>query len=54
MNDLQRGKIWTIQLLAVACLSLAVKMEEINVLLTVDLQVNTKCPIQELVFIGLS
>ncbi|TMW82133.1 hypothetical protein EJD97_006716 [Solanum chilense] len=39
LYELPRGKIWTIQLLAVACLSLAVKMEEINVPLTVDLQV---------------
>ncbi|OIS95948.1 PREDICTED: cyclin-D4-1-like [Nicotiana attenuata] len=39
LYELPRGKTWTIQLLAVACLSLAVKMEEINVPLTVDLQV---------------
>ncbi|XP_059307419.1 cyclin-D4-1-like [Lycium ferocissimum] len=39
LYELPRGKTWTIQLLAVACLSLAVKMEEIDVPLTVDLQV---------------
>ncbi|KAK4367005.1 hypothetical protein RND71_014885 [Anisodus tanguticus] len=39
LYELPRSKSWTIQLLAVACLSLAVKMEEINVPLTVDLQV---------------
>ncbi|KAJ8557482.1 hypothetical protein K7X08_003107 [Anisodus acutangulus] len=39
LYELPRSKTWTIQLLAVACLSLAVKMEEINVPLIVDLQV---------------
>ncbi|KAK3007688.1 hypothetical protein RJ639_013728, partial [Escallonia herrerae] len=34
-----RGKTWTVQLLAVACLSLASKVEEVKVPLTVDLQV---------------
>ncbi|KAF6152919.1 hypothetical protein GIB67_039626 [Kingdonia uniflora] len=34
-----RGKAWIMQLLAVACLSLATKMEEIEVHLSVDLQV---------------
>lgn len=37
--ELPRGKTWTVQLLAVACLSLAAKLEEITVPLTVDLQV---------------
>ncbi|CAA2965381.1 cyclin-D4-2-like [Olea europaea var. sylvestris] len=37
--DLPRGKTWGFQLLAVACLSLAAKMEEIEVPSTVDLQV---------------
>ncbi|KAL2538537.1 Cyclin-D4-1 [Forsythia ovata] len=37
--DLPRGKTWAIQLVAVACLSLAAKMEEIHVPSTVDLQV---------------
>ncbi|XP_009614641.1 cyclin-D4-1 isoform X1 [Nicotiana tabacum] len=39
LYELPRSKTWTVQLLAVACLSLAAKMEEINVPLTVDLQV---------------
>ncbi|CAN4126760.1 unnamed protein product [Withania somnifera] len=39
LYELPRGKTWTCQLLAVACLSLAVKMEEITVPLIVDLQV---------------
>ncbi|KAF6145548.1 hypothetical protein GIB67_037581 [Kingdonia uniflora] len=38
-SDVQKGKAWIMQLLAVACLSLATKMEEIEVLLSVDLQV---------------
>ncbi|KAF6161185.1 hypothetical protein GIB67_007826, partial [Kingdonia uniflora] len=37
--ELPRGKAWIMQLLAVACLSLAAKMEEIEVPLPVDLQV---------------
>ncbi|CAA2991298.1 cyclin-D4-1-like [Olea europaea subsp. europaea] len=37
--DLPRGKTWVFQLLAVACLSLAAKVEEIEVPSTVDLQV---------------
>ncbi|XP_059643154.1 cyclin-D4-1-like [Cornus florida] len=37
--ELPRGKTWTVQLLAVACLSLATKMEETKVPITVDLQV---------------
>ncbi|KAL8133936.1 cyclin-D4-1 [Apium graveolens] len=39
LYELPSGKKWTVQLLAVACLSLAAKMEEVNVPLTVDLQV---------------
>ncbi|KAA8546743.1 hypothetical protein F0562_003172 [Nyssa sinensis] len=37
--ELPRGKTWTVQLLAVACLSLATKVEETKVPMTVDLQV---------------
>ncbi|KAJ8561400.1 hypothetical protein K7X08_027590 [Anisodus acutangulus] len=37
--DLPKGKVWMIQLLAVACLSLAAKMEEIEVPLSIDLQI---------------
>ncbi|PSS21484.1 Cyclin-D2-1 like [Actinidia chinensis var. chinensis] len=37
--ELPSGKTWTVQLLAVACLSLATKMEETTVPLTTDLQV---------------
>ncbi|KAK7307254.1 hypothetical protein VNO77_40149 [Canavalia gladiata] len=37
--DLPRGISWTVQLLAVACLSIAAKMEEIKVPPSVDLQV---------------
>ncbi|KAG9155440.1 hypothetical protein Leryth_009867 [Lithospermum erythrorhizon] len=37
--ELPRGTTWASQLLAVACLSLAAKMEEVEVPLTVDLQV---------------
>lgn len=36
---MQNGKAWTMQLLAVACLSLAAKMDEIDVPLSLDLQV---------------
>lgn len=39
LYELPRGKKWCVQLLAVACLSIAAKMEEVNVPLTVDLQV---------------
>ncbi|KAJ8541988.1 hypothetical protein K7X08_016854 [Anisodus acutangulus] len=39
LYELPRSKTWTVQLLAVACLSIAAKMEEINVPSTVDLQV---------------
>ncbi|KAM7523793.1 hypothetical protein LguiA_013695 [Lonicera macranthoides] len=39
LHQMPRGEPWTIQLLAVACLSLAVKMEEIEVPKTLDLQV---------------
>ncbi|TKY69930.1 Cyclin-D4-1 protein [Spatholobus suberectus] len=37
--ELLRGASWTVQLLAVACLSIAAKMEEIKVPQSVDLQV---------------
>ncbi|KAK8642730.1 hypothetical protein V6N13_012063 [Hibiscus sabdariffa] len=37
--ELPKGKAWTMQLLAVACVSLASKMEEIEVPLLLDLQV---------------
>ncbi|KAF4350417.1 hypothetical protein CsatB_023927 [Cannabis sativa] len=37
--ELPRGKAWTVQLLAVACLSLAAKMDETKVPQSVDLQV---------------
>ncbi|KAE8671507.1 6-phosphofructokinase 5 [Hibiscus syriacus] len=37
--DLPKGKTWTVQLLAVACLSIAAKMEETKVPAPVDLQV---------------
>ena len=36
---LQNGKAWVMHLLSVACLSLAAKMEEIEVPLLLDLQV---------------
>ncbi|KAB2055736.1 hypothetical protein ES319_A11G057400v1 [Gossypium barbadense] len=39
MYDLPRGKTWTVQLLAVACLSIAAKMEETKVPSSVNLQV---------------
>lgn len=39
LYELPSGKKWTVQLLAVACLSLAAKMEEVNVPVSVDLQV---------------
>ncbi|CAA2961523.1 cyclin-D4-1-like [Olea europaea subsp. europaea] len=37
--DLPQGKPWVVRLIAVSCLSLAAKMEEIEVPLSVDLQV---------------
>ncbi|XP_052190419.1 cyclin-D4-1-like isoform X2 [Diospyros lotus] len=37
--ELPRGQAWPVQLLAVACLSLGIKMEETTVPLSVDLQV---------------
>lgn len=39
INCLQKGKAWMTQLVSVACLSLAVKMEETEVPLILDLQV---------------
>ncbi|KAI5054947.1 hypothetical protein GOP47_0030092 [Adiantum capillus-veneris] len=39
LHQLPSGKAWTLQLLSVACLSLAAKMEEIEVPLLLDLQV---------------
>ncbi|XP_062100184.1 cyclin-D4-2-like [Humulus lupulus] len=39
LYELPRGKAWTVQLLAVACLSLAAKMDETKVPQSVDLQV---------------
>lgn len=41
LHQLPSGKAWTLQLLSVACLSLAAKMEEIEVPLLLDLQVDT-------------
>lgn len=38
--DLQKGRAWMMQLLAVTCLSLAAKMEESEVPLSLDLQVD--------------
>lgn len=38
----QRDKPWMLQLLAVTCISLAAKVEEIRVPLLLDLQVNKK------------
>lgn len=37
---LQKGKAWMMQLLAVACVSLAAKMDETEVPLCLDLQVH--------------
>nr|XP_025651051.1 cyclin-D4-1-like isoform X1 [Arachis hypogaea]XP_025697710.1 cyclin-D4-1-like isoform X1 [Arachis hypogaea] len=39
LYELPRGKSWTMQLLAVACLSIGAKMEEVKVPQSVDLQV---------------
>ncbi|XP_050123876.1 cyclin-D4-1-like [Malus sylvestris] len=39
LYELPRGKTWALQLLAVACLSIAAKVEETNVPQSVDLQV---------------
>ncbi|CAH2043351.1 unnamed protein product [Thlaspi arvense] len=39
VHDFPSGKAWTVQLLAVACLSLAAKIEETEVPMLVDLQV---------------
>lgn len=36
---IQKGKAWMMQLLAVACLSIAAKMEETEVPLTLDIEV---------------
>ena len=46
---MQKGKAWMMQLLAVACLSLAAKMEETEVPLILDLQVKIH---QSIVFLG--
>ncbi|KAI5073563.1 hypothetical protein GOP47_0011576 [Adiantum capillus-veneris] len=42
-NNLPIGKSWMLQLLSVACLSLAAKMEEVDVPLLLDLQVGPDC-----------
>ncbi|MCO5573309.1 hypothetical protein L7F22_027078 [Adiantum nelumboides] len=42
-HKLPSGKSWMIQLLSVACLSLAAKMEEVDVPLLLDLQVGPDC-----------
>lgn len=42
-HKLPNGKSWMIQLLSVACLSLAAKMEEVDVPLLLDLQVGPDC-----------
>ncbi|MCO5589233.1 hypothetical protein L7F22_043199 [Adiantum nelumboides] len=42
LHQLPSGKAWTLQLLSVACLSLAAKMEEIEVPLLSDLQVGAE------------
>ena len=47
---MQKGKAWMMQLLAVACLSLAAKMEETEVPLILDLQVKTQP--EAVVFLG--
>jgi hypothetical protein len=38
---LQQGKVWMLQLLSVACMSLAAKMEETEVPILLDLQVES-------------
>lgn len=43
LHQLPMGKAWMIQLLSVACLSLAAKMEEVEVPLLLDLQVAPDC-----------
>eukprot|EP00250_Pteridium_aquilinum_P003531 c13843_g1_i1 orf=105-1238(+) len=43
LHQLPMGKAWMIQLLSVACLSLAAKMEEVEVPLLLDLQVLPEC-----------
>lgn len=42
-HNLPSGKSWMAQLLSVACLSLAAKMEEVEVPLLLDLQVGPEC-----------
>ncbi|PQP92976.1 hypothetical protein Pyn_10291 [Prunus yedoensis var. nudiflora] len=41
LYELPRGKAWAVQLLAVACLSIAAKVEETTVPQSVDLQIRT-------------
>ncbi|KAJ8748028.1 hypothetical protein K2173_010188 [Erythroxylum novogranatense] len=48
--ELPKGKDWMMQLLAVACLSLAAKMEETEVPLSLDLQVKSKVGESKFVF----
>lgn len=43
IHQLPMGKAWMMQLLSVACLSLAAKMEEVDVPLLLDLQVAPDC-----------
>ncbi|XP_010269719.1 PREDICTED: cyclin-D4-1-like isoform X2 [Nelumbo nucifera] len=45
--ELQRGKPWMLQLLSVACVSLAAKMEETDIPSPIDLQVTEKKPVFE-------
>eukprot|EP00250_Pteridium_aquilinum_P004672 c14876_g1_i1 orf=369-1436(+) len=42
-HKLPNGRAWMVQLLSVACLSLAAKMEEVEVPLLLDLQVGPEC-----------
>lgn len=50
--QMQEGKAWMTQLLSVACLSLAAKMEETAVPQSLDLQVSTKlCTGLRIVFV---